>query len=32
MKIINDALPRKAIIFLTTCWPTKAEIVATKAK
>ena len=32
MKMIIDALPRSAIIFLTTCWPVKAAIVATKTK
>lgn len=32
MKMIIDALPRSAIIFLTTCWPVKAANVATKTK
>ena len=32
MKIIMDARPRIAIIFLTTCWPANAAMVATKTK
>lgn len=32
MKIIRDALPNIAIIFLTRCWPTKAANVATAMK
>lgn len=32
MKMIIDALPTTAIIFLTTCWPVKAAIVATNTK
>ena len=31
MKMIRDALPNILIIFLTTCCPTSATIVATKA-
>jgi len=32
MKMIIDVLPRIAMIFLTTCWPTMAATVATKTK
>lgn len=32
MKIMIDALPRSAIIFLTTCCPANAAIVAIKEK
>lgn len=32
MKIIKDALPTMLTIFLTTCYPTKAAMVATPTK
>jgi hypothetical protein len=32
MKTMIDALPKIAIIFLTTCWPVNAAMVATKTK
>lgn len=32
MKMMIDALPKIATIFLTTCWPVNAAIVATKTK
>lgn len=32
MKMINDALPRKAITFVTTCCPARAAMTATPKK
>lgn len=32
MKTMIDALPKIAIIFLTTCWPVNAAMVATNTK
>lgn len=31
-KMMMDARPKIAIIFLTTCWPVNAAMVATKIK